>query len=360
MTNTYYVQGSDPVLRDREVQKLLDELLENIDRTLALEDHTLADRRSASDAEPGDAPDSVDVPVFAAVTNALNSPPFMTEYRVVVIRNVGNLTKEQAQWLAAWMGDGQDTARLVLVAGGGRMQPSLDKAIKAQATVVGPATEQTGGVLAAELEDAQLKLSADATSRLTAHLGEDAGRVPELVELLRSTYGEGASLDVDDIEAYFGEMGTAGPFELMNAIDRGDVGRALEVLHRLLTATSARDGKSQSPFQVIAVISGHYRRLCKVDDPSVTTKEIAAERLGMRSAAGARFPLEAARRVGTSGLREAMRLLAEAELDLRGHRGVDEQTVIELLVARLAALTKRSGPARGAPVRTGRSSRRGA
>ena len=55
----------------------------------------------------------------------------------------------------------------------------------------------------------------------------------------------------------------------------------------------------------------------------------------MRSAGGARFPLEASKRLGTDGLREAMRLLADAELDLRGHRGLDERTVIEILVARL-------------------------
>ena len=66
----------------------------------------------------------------------------------------------------------------------------------------------------------------------------------------------------------------------------------------------------------------------------------------MRSAGGARFPLEAAKRLGTDGLREAMRLLADAELDLRGYGGLDERTVIDVLVARLAALTRRHQPRR--------------
>ena len=67
----------------------------------------------------------------------------------------------------------------------------------------------------------------------------------------------------------------------------------------------------------------------------------------MKSAGGARFPLEAAQRLGTDGLREAMRLLAQAELDLRGASGLDERTVIDVLVARLAALSRRHQPAAG-------------
>ena len=73
----------------------------------------------------------------------------------------------------------------------------------------------------------------------------------------------------------------------------------------------------------------------------IATKEQAAEVLGMKSAGGARFPLEAARKLGSDGLREALGLLALAELDLRGQSGFDERTAIDVLVARLAALSRR-------------------
>ena len=79
------------------------------------------------------------------------------------------------------------------------------------------------GAAGARRSDAGLKLSAGAARHITDRLGEDAGRVPELVELLRATYGDGATLDVDDVDAYLGELGTAGRFDLANAIDRGDV-----------------------------------------------------------------------------------------------------------------------------------------
>jgi DNA polymerase III subunit delta len=344
------VQGSDPSLRDREVQRVVDELLGGIDRSLALDDHTIESRRRAGAADGDAAGDddgdastgaSLELPTFAAVVNAVQSPPFMTECRVVVVREIGNLTSEQGQWLAAWIADPLDGVHLVLVSGGGRVPSALDKACKATATVVGAAGEQTAAALASAAKDARLRLTADAATRIATHLGEDAGRVPELVELLLATYGANASLDVDAVEGYLGELGTAGQFDLTNAIDRGDLGLALEVLHRKVTATSAKQPKPLHPMQVMASLVFHYQRLLRLDDPSITTKEQAAEVLGMKSAGGARFPLEAARRLGTDGLREALGLLAQAELDLRGQSGLDERTAIDVLVARLAALSRR-------------------
>jgi hypothetical protein len=95
--------------------------------------------------------------------------------------------------------------------------------------------------------------------------------------------------------------------------------------------------------QVMATLVYHYQRLLRLDDPAIVTKEHAAQALGMKSAGGARFPLEASKRLASGGLREATRLLAQAELDLRGAGGLDERTVIDVLVARLAALSRRSG-----------------
>jgi DNA polymerase III subunit delta len=341
------VQGTDPSLRDREVQRAVDELLGEVDRSLALDDHTIESRRKGATAE-SDADDdepangaSLELPTFAAVVNALQSPPFMTECRVVVVREIGNLTAEQGKWLAEWIADPLDGVHVVLVSGGGRVPTALDKACKAGADVVGSPGEQTAAVLANAAREARLRLSAEASARITAHLGDDAGRVPELVELLRATYGDKATLDLEAVEAYLGDLGTAGRFDLTNAIDRGELGTALEVLHRMLTATSGSQPKPLHPMQVMASLVFHYQRLLRLDDPSITTKEQAAAALGMKSPGGARFPLEAARRLGTDGLREALGLLAQAELDLRGVSGLDDRTAIDVLVARLAALSRR-------------------
>ncbi len=336
------------MLRDREAQRLIDELVGEEERSFALDDHTIPSRRRVTDTEPttNDAEEtvegSVEQPAFAAITTALSSPPFMTACRVVVVRDIGGLTAEQGRWLAQWIEDPLDGVHLVLVAGGGRVPGALDKACKSNAQTVGPAAEQTTAVLQRELKDAHVKLEPAAITRVATHLGDDAGRIPELVDLWRSTYGEDVVLDVADVEQYLGELGTAGRFDLTNAVDRGEVATALETLHRLLSATSASQPRPLHPMQVMATLVYHYQRLLRLDDPDIVTKEHAAQALGMKSAGGARFPLEASKRLATGGLREAMRLLAQAELDLRGASGLDERTVMDVLIARLAALSRRA------------------
>ena len=110
----------------------------------------------------------------------------------------------------------------------------------------------------------------------------------------------------------------------------------------MLTASSSVQPKPLHPMQVMASLVFHYQRLLRLDDPSIVTKEHAASALAMKSSGGARFPLEAAKRLGSDGLRDAIDLLAQAELDLRGAGGLDDRTVMDILVARLAALSRRS------------------
>ncbi|HEY3832503.1 MAG TPA: hypothetical protein VGO03_09440 [Acidimicrobiia bacterium] len=348
------VRGDDPILRDDEVARLADELLAGEPRLYALEDFTIAGRRRAASAvDDGDTEVDDDAgggeaaPVFRQILTALESPPFMTARRVVVVRDIGALSADQAALLADYVADPLDGVFLVLVYGGGRVVAALDKALKAAgAPVHGPTSEKTDDVLGDALTQAQLRVSADARQAVVAHLGDDAGRVPELVALLESTFGAGASLDRDDVMPYLGESGTVAPYVLTNAIDAGDSATALETLQRLLRATSARNPRPQHPLQVMGMLNRHYESLLRLDAPDVTGKQVAARVLGIKEyPAGLR--LAASQRLGTRGLTEAIGHLAQADLDLRGgiagRRALPSETVVELLVARLAALARRSG-----------------
>jgi DNA polymerase III delta subunit len=101
--------------------------------------------------------------------------------------------------------------------------------------------------------------------------------------------------------------------------------------------------------QVMASIVPHYQRMLRLDDPAVRTEQDAVAALGGKvKAYPARRALEAAQRHGSEGLREALGHLARAELALRGATGAGDQTVIEVLVARLAAMSRRRGSPTGA------------
>jgi DNA polymerase-3 subunit delta len=341
--SVHLVRGDDPVLRGAAVDRLVGELLEGEPREFALEDYTIPGRRKTDEARDDD--DVGDAGVVQAVVTALASPPFVTARRVVVVHEVGALNAASAEAIVPFVVQPSDGVALVLVAGGGRMPSALEKALKAaEVPTVSPESERTDTVLKSEARRAKIGFTTDAARLLAEHLGEDAGRVVELVSLLRGAFGEGAALDVDDVEPYLGEAGGVPRYELTNAIDRGDTAGALDTLHRLLTATSSRDPRPLHPMQVMASLVPHYQRMLRLDDPAVLSEQDAVAALGGKvKAYPARRALEASQRHGSEGLRDALGYLARAELDLRGATGAGDETVIEVLVARLASLARRRG-----------------
>ena len=353
-----YVKGDDPVLRDTEVSKLVDKLLGDVDKLYAFEDFVIEARRRATgddDDAVENEPEAVDLPIFRSIMNALSSPPFMTPVRVVAVRNIGGLNAEQAGLLAQYIADPLDGIYLVMVAGGGRVNTALDKAIKAASVpIIAPKSEKTEDVLETALRAAELVLANSAKKAIIDRLGNDAGRVPELVALFESTFGRGSQLRVEDIEPYLGEGGAVAPYMLTNAVDAGDTSTALDVLQRLLNATSSREPKPMHPLQIMGMLTRHYESLVRIDSPDVKTKQQAAAVLGIKDyPAGIR--LSCAQRMGSRGIGDAFRLLAQADLDFRGgvggSRAIPSETVIELLVVRLCGIAKRAGSR--APARSG-------
>lgn len=329
----HLVTGTDPVLRDQAVAGLVDELLDGAERSFAVEEFTVPGRGDGDETLEGRED------VVAAIVHAAASPPFMSERRIVVVRDVGNLRAADLPELLATVDDPLPTTELVLVVGGGKTPDALDKRVRAVGTVSGPTSERSGDVLAAELAAANLKLSSDAVDAVRAHVGEDAGLIPALVETLRSAHGAGAALDVDDVTPYLGDAGTVPNWELTNAIERGDVPGALVTVRRLLTVTSPRQPRPLHPLQIMASLHGYYRRLLRLDDPGIHSGEDAAAAIGGRTnPRSAAIRLRTARALGTDGLRRAFDLLGQADLDLKGARALPEDAVVELLAARLAAL----------------------
>jgi DNA polymerase III subunit delta len=348
MSATYLVKGSDPSLRERVVDDLVRELLGSDDRSLALEEITVPGRSST-----GDDPDAAggaegrDAAV-AALLNAAGSPPFMTEHRVVVARDVGALAAGDVDGIVRYLDDPLDTTILVFVAGGGTMPPALTKKLKeVKAEERAPESEKTDKVLIAAAHEAGLLLTPEAAKLVGTHLGEDAGRVAALVDVLAAASAPGARLGVDDVTPYLGEAGAVPSYLLTNAIEAGDPATALEILHRLLTVSSPQQPRPMHPLQVMGLITGYYRRILRLDDPSVRSAADAVVALGGRvKEYPARKALSQARSLGTGGIRQAFDALFQADLDLKGARGIPEQAVMEVLVVRLARLAARSGGGR--------------
>jgi DNA polymerase-3 subunit delta len=277
-----------------------------------------------------------------AIVDAAQTPPFLTDHRVVIVRDVGRFTSDDVAPLVAYLTDPLPTTHLVVVAGAGKTAKSLADALKAcgaqvhDTTPPSKAKDRTAWVeqqFAAE----GVRIDASALQAVAAWMGEDAGRLQGVIETLASTYGTATKLRADDVRPFLGEAGGVPPWDLTDAIDKGDTTRSLELLHRMTGAGG------RHPLQVMAILHGHYTKLLKLDGADARDEASAAAALGIKPGFPARKALDQYRKLGGGGVTRAVGLLAQADLDLRGAKEWPDSLVIEVLVARLSKLT---GPGR--------------
>jgi len=326
----YLVKGDDASLVAQEVRSLLSELVGERDHALVVEEIG------------GGAGEELNV---GAVVDACLTPPFLIDRRVVVIRDAGRLVAADAPRLVEVIEKPLPTTVLVLVGGGGAIPGSLAKAISAAGRVIDVTTSKAAerkAWLHEHLRGAPVKLEPAAADLLADHVGEDLGRVEGLLGALSAAYGEGARVSAEDLAPYLGEAGNVPRYELTDAIDRGEPGRALVVLHRMLEAGGL------VPVQVLATLHGHFANMLALDGEDVNGERDAAALLGTAPFV-AKKALEQCRRLGSARIAEAINLIAAADLDIRGKSGMSPETVVEILVARLARQTRPSSSARPRP-----------
>ena len=323
----YLVKGDDPVLRSEAVRDLVDDLLGDDDRSLVVEEFDV----------PSDDPDT------AAPVDAARTPPFLSDHRIVVVRDVSAYPSAGLQPLLAYLADPSATTSVVLVAGDRAVAPALTKAVKEVGRVVDASAPRNAKArapwLATHLAGAPVRLDAAATALLDAHLGEDLGRVENILAAAAAAYGRGARVGADDLRPFLGEAGSVPPWELTDAIDNGRTDLALAALRRMLAAGE------RHPLVVLATLHGHFGRMLRLDGSGATNADSAAAALGVKKGAStfpAKKALDQGRRLGREPLHQAIRLLARADLDLKGASGLDEGIVLDVLVARLCRLAPRS------------------
>ena len=305
----------------QEVRALLGEVVGDLDHALVVE-------------EIGGGPgEELSV---GSVVDACLTPPFLVDRRVVVVREAGRLLTSDAPRLVEVIGDPLPSTVLILVGGGGTVPAPLVKAVNAAGRIIDVTTSKAGerkAWLHDHLRGAPVKLEPAAADLLAAHVGEDLGRVEGLLGALSAAYGEGARISADDLAPYLGEAGNVPRYELTDAIDKGDPGRALIVLHRML------DAGGLVPVQVLATLHGHFANMLALDGDDVGSERDAATLLGTAPFV-AKKALEQSRRLGSARIAEAINLIAAADLDVRGASGLNAEVVVEILVARLARQTR--------------------
>ena len=285
-----------------------------------------------------------------ALTRLIDSaqtPPFLTDHRVVVGRHLGRFSKAaDVEGLVSYLEEPLASTNLVLVweKGVSPRQDRLNAIPKSLAAAIDAAGGKVldvgipGGKgaktwLDAQLKSATVRLDGAAKAAIVDRLGEERSRVVALLSTLEAVFGSDDVITAEQIEPFLGESGDVPPWELTDAIDSGRIDVALEKLQRMLGSGG------RHPLQIMSTLQTHYLRMLRLDGAPVAGEKQAAELLGMK---GSTFPAKKAltqtKRLGSENIKKAIELLAEADRNLRGEIAWPSELVVEVLIARLANL----------------------
>ena len=315
----YLVTGDDPSLVRTAVATLVGELVGDADRSM------MVDEFEGDEYE------------LRLLVDAAQTPPFLTDKRVVVGRDVSRFNVEDLPALLAYVANPLDTTDVVLAEGGdGRMSKKLVDAIKAAGTVVPTAAPKKAadrqGWIRDHIRDAGIDLEPQAIGRLVDWLGEEPGRLDGVLATLRGAFGAGVRLSADDIEPFLGEAGGVPPWDFTEAISDGQTAKALALLHRMM------HGGGRHPLQIMSTLHNHYSAIARLDGANARTEQDAMAATGIKSPYPAKKAMQNHRRLGGANAKRALGLVAQADLDLRGGTDLDAELIMEVLVARLSKL----------------------
>lgn len=316
------VAGSDESLVREAAQRAIDAALGTEDRGLALVEF---------------AGDDYEV---AALVDAAQTPPMFSTHRVVVGRDLGGRRVDELGDLVRYLEDPLDTTTLVLVWPGGKPAKAVAEALKKAGAETVNADPGFGSKGRQQwLDDAfalaEVKLDPGARSAIANHLGDDIARLRGLLAMLGAAFGPETRLRAADVQPFLGEAGAVPPWDLTDAIDRGDAAAAVDTLHRMLGAGD------RHPLQIMVTLQSHMERILRLQGSGATSEADAAQMLGLKgSTFPARKALDRMRKLGPQRIDRAIQLLAKADTDLRGGSAWPGELVLEVLVARLARLAR--------------------
>jgi DNA polymerase III subunit delta len=328
------VVGADATIVNDAVRATITELLDGIDPSLALDDLTVRESGGTDDDTTS---------VIQRVLEALNTPPFLVDRRVVVLRDAQVLRDDDADLILAWAGAPTPGITLLVAHVGTKAKGKLAKAADRVVDVaVGSRPKDRLSFVAERLESHGVKCSPAVTNKIAERLGDDMARMDSLARTLQSIYGT-APLTFEHVEPYLGDAGAVPEWDLTDAVDQGQAPLAIEVVRRMITS------KSRSGLQIINILQRHYLKMARLDGSGASSGEEAAAIIG-----GHAFPAQklvrSARLLGGDRIAYAVGLITSADRDLKGgttfggrnDEDVDQTdlTVTEVLVARLAKMSE--------------------
>jgi DNA polymerase-3 subunit delta len=239
LKSIYLIYGSEELLLSQALARLTKRIGES------------ADLDFNSDTFEGESANADDV------VAACNTLPFLSERRLVVVKNVDKMAKAGQDRLAEYGADPSPTTVLVLVAAKMAKNTRLYKAVDklggiAESAV--PRKSEYPGVVQRMFADRGKKTTLDATELLVSAVGYDLRRLSAEIDKAIAFVGERPEVTRADIQQVASSTAPTSVFEFTDAVANHDVHAALRLLNELL-------GNGESIFGIHALTLRTVREL---------------------------------------------------------------------------------------------------
>ncbi len=286
-----------------------------------------------------------------AVLQAADTPPFGDAIRLVMVNNIGQWRKADKDTVAAYLASPPDYCCLALVGAGLRKNEALYKAVAAAGDILAYDAPRASDLPAWVMEQARrhrLKMEPPEARRLIALAGTEQRVIMAELDKIAAYKGMGTGagkgagksgaggsgkvkgkVRMEDIEAVCWVSTDAKVWDLTDAIGARDSEATFMHLEELL-------GDRNEPGSVFFIVARHLKRLSHVtsalekgEDPAR-----AAAGLGMKPYPARKLAGQSAN-FTSAGLKRALRIFSDLDVDLKGGSELRSDLSLELAVARV-------------------------
>lgn len=304
----YLIHGKEELLLERALHRL---------KVMALE--AAGGQDLDSDTFAGESASAADV------LAAANTLPFLSERRLVIVRDVDKMAPEDQALVAAYAEDPAPFTVLVLVASSlaknTRLYRALDR-LGAASEYAAPSKQALPEWVVSLFRSYGRSVPRDGAEALIRAVGRDLRRLQSEVEKVVAFAGERTKLTRADVEAVVEETAAPSVFEMLDAMGSRDCRTALRLLAAMLDA-----GEELPKVQALAV--RHVRSLLSVVSMTERGMQEAAMASELRLAPWqVRNLVRQAKRFDERDLSVSLREAAKAEARMKTSQG-DPRLVFE-------------------------------
>jgi DNA polymerase-3 subunit delta len=272
---------------------------------------------------------------FSTVKNDLETLPFLTPFRIVVVENGEDFVSDNRPALEQYVTKPSSVGVLILEVKTFAETTRLAKALPdaAKISCKAPyASKLPNWCVSWAYTHHKKDLSHDAAALLVERVGQSMGLLDREIAKVANSVGNRPEITADDVEKLVGRSSAANVFRIMDAIGEGKAGEALSILEELFA-----DGND--PMGVLAPLTFQLRKLANVArlTASGIPLSTAMDTAQVAKWEDARVKFEKQlRHLGRRRLEKLSEWLVEINLGLKGGNPLPERVQVERLVVLLA------------------------